>query len=199
MNKRTKKQTNKFTYLPVILAQRKVYVVSNNTAGVEGPVLRRLQLLSSPQLQRPGNISSFVVHCGTCIWLFIRLSVSDSLKTHKECKKTNKTRLASTNAYILLFWTCTTLLKLPRSSWRKHFNPLTFLRTSSTLHSLTFPHNTNYMSWTTINENYLRVACWKRDRFFTAVHSVGTLYSQVVIRVIVVIATQSHWVVKVLR
>ena len=75
------------TYLVVTLAQINVYVVSNNTAGVEGTVTRRLQLLSSPQLHRPGNISSFVMHCGTYIWLFIRLSVSVSLRTHKEHKK----------------------------------------------------------------------------------------------------------------
>jgi len=61
-------------YLLVAFAHTNVYSVSNSTAGVGHPLLRRWQPLSSKQLHRAGITSSLAKHRGTYMWLLIRLS-----------------------------------------------------------------------------------------------------------------------------
>ena len=73
-------------YLLVALAQTNVFSVSNNTALFRRFPPIRWQLLSLPQLHRPGKTKLLVRHSGTYMWLFIRLSVLVSLnEKHASC------------------------------------------------------------------------------------------------------------------
>ena len=78
--------SNKYitAYINVRLVQANVYRVSKTAARLGYPVVGRLQLLSIPQLHRPGKPSQVVMHSGAYIWLLIKLSVSSTL--YKSCR-----------------------------------------------------------------------------------------------------------------
>ena len=54
-----------WAYLAVSFVQTNVYSVSNSTAGVGCPIVRRPQLLSSPHSHKPGKTRLPVMHLGT--------------------------------------------------------------------------------------------------------------------------------------